>query len=184
MRLASIQRGIGVMAVLAWLCLPAMADTPRDGSHEFDFARGEWHTHVTRILDPFEGGTHTKTMEGTKIAKPVWNGRAWMEEIEADGPEGHWEGATFFLYNAKSGQWSQQYIDSASGEFQPPSIGSFKDGRGEFYATETYHDRMVLVRGVWSDITPDSHRYEISYSQDGGKTWVAAFKAYLTRLKK
>jgi hypothetical protein len=38
------------------------------------------------------------------------------------------------------------------------------------------------VRGVWSDITADSHRYEISYSQDGGRTWVSGFSAYLTRM--
>jgi len=40
-----------------------------------------------------------------------------------------------------------------------------------------------LVRGVWSDIAADSHRYEIFYSQDGGRTWAAVFKAYLTRVK-
>ena len=107
-----------------------------------------------------------------------------LEEIEADGPNGHWEGATFFLYNPTSGQWSQAYIDSASGEFQVPTVGSFKDGRGEFFVTEPYQGRMVLARGVWSDITADSHRYEISYSQDGGRTWATAFKAYLTRLEK
>jgi hypothetical protein len=55
-------------------------------------------------------------MDGTKTARPVWGGHAWMEEIEADGPTGHWEGATLFLYNPASGQWSQTYLDSASGE--------------------------------------------------------------------
>jgi hypothetical protein len=184
MSLSRIRRSSGIVGVLVCLSLGARAEAPRDGSHDFDFARGEFHTHVTRVLDPFAGGTHTVTMDGTKTAHLVWGGRALLEEIEADGPGGHWEGATFFLYNSKAGQWSQQYIDSASGEFQAPSIGSFKDGRGEFYATETYQDRTVLVRGVWSDITPDSHRYEIFYSQDGGRSWVAVFKAFLTRLKK
>jgi hypothetical protein len=175
-------RGLVVAAVVAFLCINARAESPRDGSHDFDFAHGVWHTHVTRILDPFDGGTHTVTMDGTKTARPVWNGRAWLEEIEADGPDGHWEGATIFVYNPTAGQWSQEYIDG-SGEIQSPSVGSFKDGRGEFFSTEEYKGRTVLVRGVWSDITPYSHRYEISYSQDGGKTWFPAFKAYLTRIK-
>jgi hypothetical protein len=162
----------------------AMAAEPaRDGSHDFDFARGTWHTHVTRVLDPFAGGTHTVTMDGTKTSRAVWNGHAWLEEIEADGPDGHWEGATLFLYNPKSGQWSQTYLDSASGEAEAPSVGSFKDGRAELYATEIYEGRAVLVRGTWSDIKADSHRYEIAYSQDGGRTWATAFKAFLTRLK-
>jgi hypothetical protein len=179
----SLLPAIGIAGVLAWLSCPASAAAPRDGSHDFDFARGTWRTHITRVLDPFAGGAHTVTMDGTKTARPVWGGRAWLEEIEADGPEGHWEGATFFLYNPSSGQWSQQYIDSASGDFQAPTIGSFKDGRAELFATSVYKGRSVLVRGVWSDIAADSHRYEISYSQDGGRTWVTAFEASLTRLK-
>jgi hypothetical protein len=155
---------------------------PRDGAHDFDFAQGVWRTHVTQVLDPFEGGTHTVTLEGTKTAHPLWGGKAWVEEIEADGPNGHWEGMTLFVYNPKAGQWSQTYVDGG-GEAEAPTIGGFKDGRGELYGVETYHGRNVLVRGVWSDITPDTHRYEIAYSQDGGRTWATAFKAYLTRVK-
>jgi hypothetical protein len=175
-------RGVMVAGVLACASLSAQATAPRDGSHDFDFARGAWHTHATKVLDPFDGGTHTVTMDGTKTARPVWNGRAWLEEIEADGPNGHWEGATLFVYNTKAGQWSQMYVDG-SGEIEAPTVGSFKDGRGEFFGTTTYKGRNVLVRGVWSDITANSHRYEIAYSQDGGRTWATAFKAYLTRLK-
>lgn len=65
----------------------------------------------------------------------------------------------------------------------PPLIGSFQAGRGELFAQDTVNGRSILVRGVWSDITPDSHRYEESYSADGGKTWVAAFIGELTREK-
>lgn len=154
-----------------------------DGSHDFDFARGVWHTHITRVLDPFDGGTHITTSDGTKTAMPLWGGRGWIEELDVDGQDGHWQGATIFLYNAKSRQWSQSYIDSDSAEVDSPGIGEFKDGRGEFYATGKYKDRNVRVRGVWSDITRDSHCYEISYSRDGGRTWATVFKAYLTRVK-
>lgn len=161
----------------------AVPQAPHDGAHDFDFARGVWHTHITRVLDPFDGGTHITTSDGTKTATPIWGGRGWIEELDVDGQDGHWQGATIFLYNAKSRQWSQSYIDSDSAEVDTPGIGEFKDGRGEFYATGKYRDRNVLVRGVWSDITTDSHRYEISYSRDGGRTWAAVFKAYLTRVK-
>jgi hypothetical protein len=178
-----LQRGVMVAGVLVCSSLSATATPPRNGAHDFDFARGAWHTHATQVLDPFDGGTHTVTMDGTKTARPVWNGRAWLEEIEADGPNGHWEGATLFVYNSKAGQWSQTYIDGDSGEIEAPTIGSFKDGRGEFFGTTVYKGRTVLVRGVWSDITANSHRFEIFYSRDGGQTWSTAFKAYLTRLK-
>ncbi|MFC5582051.1 hypothetical protein [Rhodanobacter terrae] len=176
-------RGVTIAGVLACSSLFATAAPPHDGYHDFDFARGTWHTHATQVLDPFDGGTHTVTMDGTKTARPVWGGRAWLEEIEADGPNGHWEGATLFVYNPKAGQWSQTYIDGDSGEIEAPTIGSFKDGRGEFFGTTVFKGRTVLERGIWSDITANSHRFEISYSRDGGQTWATAFKAYLTRLK-
>jgi hypothetical protein len=183
MRSLFSRRSVFITAVLACLSLMAHAGTPRDGSHDFDFSNGIWHTHITRTLDPFDGGTHHTTMEGTKTARPVWGGRAWLEEIEADGPDGHWEGATLFLYDAKAGQWTQSYIDSDRGVINSPTIGSFKEGRAELFASELYQGRNVLVRGVWSDITANSHRYEISYSQDGGRTWVTGFSAYLTRIR-
>jgi hypothetical protein len=179
---SSVVRAIAVASVLAWLSPGVRAEPVSDGSHDFDFARGTWHTHVTRVLDPFAGGTHTVTLDGTKTSRPVWSGRAWLEEIEADGPQGHWEGASLFLYDPKAGQWSQTYLDSATGEIDAPTIGGFKDGRGEFFGTRVYQGRTVLMRGTWSDITANSHRYEIAYSQDGGRTWEAAFKAYLTRI--
>jgi len=181
--MVKLRRVLALTGLAACIALQATAQAPHDGAHDFDFARGSWHTHVTRILDPFAGGTHTRTMDGTKVARPVWAGRGWLEEIEADGSAGHWEGATLFLYNPKSGQWSQTYLDSDGGEVGTPEIGAFKDGRGEFFSTGDYQGRTVLKRGVWSGITADSHSYEIDYSRDGGRTWVAAFKADLTRLK-
>jgi len=176
--------GLALASVLACLAPPALAAPLRDGAHDFDFARGAWHTHATQIQDPFDGGTHTVVFDGTKTAHPLWGGKAWVEEIEADSPTGgHWEGMTMFTYNPAAHQWSQTYIDGDAGAMETPSIGSFKDGRGEFYGTSTNTGRTVLVRGVWSDITADAHRYEIDLSDDGGRTWHAGFKADLTRLK-
>jgi hypothetical protein len=64
-----------------------------------------------------------------------------------------------------------------------PSIGEFKNGRGELFDQETFNDRSVLLRVVWSDITPDSHHFEEAFSDDGGKTWEPNFVATLTREK-
>ena len=47
---------------------------------------------------------------------------------------------------------------------------------------DSANDQAILVRAVWSDIKPDSHQYEESYSNDGGTTWVRSFVANLTRL--
>jgi hypothetical protein len=113
--------------------------------------------------------------------RKIWDGRAQLEEIEAEGPKGHWGGLTLFLYNPQSHQWSQSFLSSKMAVLQPPLVGSFNAGRGELFAQDTFRDKSILVRSVWSDIAPDSHHYEESYSEDGGRTWMPAFVAQLTR---
>jgi len=50
-------------------------------------------------------------------------------------------------------------------------IGRLKNEKGEFYDQEEYEGRTIFVRYVWFDITPDSARFEQSFSIDGGKKW-------------
>jgi len=156
-------------------------DTLRDGSHDFDFNFGVWHTHIRRVLNPFSPSSKTVELNGTVTVRKVWGGRAQLEEIEADSPNGHWEGLTLFLYNPQSHQWSQSFIDSKAAELETPMIGAFKDGRGELFSSDNIDGKAVLARGVWSNITPNAHHFEISNSSDGGKTWAPAFIADLTR---
>jgi hypothetical protein len=86
-----------------------------------------------------------------------------------------------FLYNPESRQWSQSFINSRMTSLGSPLIGSFKNGRGELFSQDSLHDKSILVRSVWSNITPDLHTYEESYSNDGGKTWAPSFTANKTR---
>ncbi|HMI74773.1 MAG TPA: hypothetical protein VK495_08690 [Steroidobacteraceae bacterium] len=161
---------------------PAQPSKPmRDGQHDFDFNIGVWKTHIKRVLDPLSGSTKSIELNGTVTVRKVWDGRAQLEEIETEGPNGHWEGLTLFLYNPQARQWSQSFVNSKVGVLSPPLIGAFKDGRGQLFAADTFNDRSILVRAVWSDIAPNSHHFEESYSDDGGKTWVPAFIANLTR---
>ncbi|HKD54077.1 MAG TPA: hypothetical protein VKB72_07630 [Steroidobacteraceae bacterium] len=162
---------------------PAPAAAARDGQHDFDFDIGVWRTHIRRTLDPLSGATHSIELNGTVTVRKVWDGRAELEEIETDGPKGHWEGLTLFLYNPAAHQWSMNFVNSKVGQLNTPLVGSFTNGRGELFGQDTLDGRAILVRGVWSNIEPDSHQYEESYSADGGKTWARAFVANLTREK-
>lgn len=160
----------------------AKAAVLRDGSHDFDFNIGTWKTNIKRLKDPLSGTTAWINMEGTVTVRKVWGGKASLEEIEVNSP-GRWEGATLFLYNPTSRQWSQNFVSADDGTLETPTIGSFKNGVGELYAHDTYKGRHVLVKGTWSHIQPNSHQYEEAYSADGGKTWETYFSASLTRLK-
>ena len=177
-------------AVMACLSVPllsatdtnAQTQTLRDGAHDFDFNVGVWHTHIRRHLDPFSPSSDVIELNGTVTVRKVWGGKAELEEIETDGPKGHWEGLTLFLYNPQAHQWSQSFINSQIGELSALT-GEFHDGRIELFSGDTFKSRSILVRGVWSEIQPDSHRYTESYSDDGGQSWKESFNAELTRDK-
>lgn len=155
----------------------------RDGSHDMDFNRGSWHTEITRIPDPFANPSNAIHLSGTVTTKPIWNGKAWLEEIEADGPNGHWEGANLFFYDPGAHQWVQSFVSSDDGKFEgPPGIGEKRGDTIEFYSTYTFKGRSVFDRGIWSDFTPNSHTYTESFSDDGGRTWHPAFIAHVTRI--
>jgi hypothetical protein len=142
-----------------------------------------WHTHIKRILDPFASSSKSVELNGTVTVRKVWDGKAELEEIEADGTKGRWEGLTLFLYNPRAHQWSQSFANSKVGTLTS-NIGEFKDGRVVLVGQDnTVNDKTILVRAVWSNIKPDSHQYEETYSNDGGTTWVRSFTANLTRLK-
>jgi hypothetical protein len=153
----------------------------RDGQHDFDFNLGTWKTHIRRLLHPLTGSNDWVDLNGTVQVRKVWNGRAQLEEIEANGSTGHFEGLTLFLYNPQAHQWGQYFVDSAVGVVNQPQIGEFKNGRGELFDQESFNGRTIFVRFIWSDITPDSHHVEQSFSDDGGRTWEPNFVATLTR---
>jgi hypothetical protein len=186
------RRGAVLLAVAAALAsatsafatdpAPTPAAITRDGSHDFDFDFGVWHTEITRRLHPLTGSTESMKLSGTVTIRKVWGGKASVEEIEADGPKGHWEGMSLFLYDPAAHQWSQSFIGSAAGTFGGGMIGSFHDGKGELFAQDTLDGRSILVRATWSDITPTSHTYEEDYSADGGKTWDLSFRALKTKI--
>lgn len=103
-------------------------------------------------------------------------------ELEVDGPAGHIEGLSLRLYNPQSRQWSLNFSNSNGGTLSPPTIGEFKNGRGEFFSQETLNGRAIYVRFVISDITPTSSHFEQAFSDDGGKTWEINWVATDTRV--
>src|SRR5215475_12095614 len=112
----------------------AHAEAPaarRDGQHDFDFEIGTWKTHVRRLLHPLTGSSTWTEYDGTSVVRRIWNGRANLVDLSMDGPAGHFEGLSLRLYNPQSHQWSLNFSNAAAGTLGTPTIGEFKDGRGE-----------------------------------------------------
>ena len=149
---------------------PAM--TPlRDGHRDFQFLLGKWKYRLKRLQNPLTGSKSWIEFDGVGTCREIWNGSAQIEEAEFNGPSGKIQGMMVRLYNPQSHQWSLNWVNAAKGTFDIPTIGSFKDGVGEFYDQEPYNGRTILVRYIWSKTTTTSPHFEQSYSEDGGKTW-------------
>lgn len=155
----------------------------RDGQNDFDFEIGTWKTSLKRLLKPLSGSTTWVEYEGTTVVKKVWGGRANLVELDVKGSAGRIEALSLRLYNPESRQWSLNFANVRGGVMTTPTIGEFKNGRGEFYSQETFNGRAILVRFIISDITPNSCRFEQAFSGDGGKTWEINWIAVDTRVK-
>jgi hypothetical protein len=160
--------------------------SPRDPQHDFDFIIGSWKVQLSRLLHPLTGSTEWVEYEGTSRSRPVWDGRANVDEFRVHSPAtgARIDGLTLRLYNPATDEWSLYWANANNGVLSlPPTVGRFTDdGRGEFYDDEEIDGRQVKVRYLWSDITPTSAKFEQALSTDGGDTWEPNWISTMTRI--
>lgn len=187
-----MNRRITILLLAALVNLPLAAAEPRlpaaflkqGGPQDFDFEIGRWKTQLRRLTNPLSGQpAKWVEYEGTTLVTKVWDGRANLVELDVKGTAGHIEGLSLRLFNPETRQWSLNFANARSGTLTPPTLGGFHDGRGEFYALDTFDGRDILVRFVISDVKPDSARFEQAFSADGGKTWEVNWIAVDTRVR-
>jgi hypothetical protein len=178
------------MYALMGVSSPVSADSKSSGEtvttegwHDFDWEFGTWKTHVKRRLRPLSGSQDWVEYEGTTTVSKVWNGRANLVELDVNGPAGRIEALSLRLYNPEARQWSLNFSNVTGGAMAIPTVGEFKEGRGEFYAQETLGGRSILVRFVISEFNRESAHFEQAFSGDGGKSWETNWIAVDRRLK-
>ena len=164
---------LAAFAALAALAVPTgvVAQARSDGQHDFDFEIGRWKVHLERLVHPLTHSNTWTTLDGTSVVRPVWNGLANLGELKVDGPGGHIEGLSFRLYDPRARQWRIHWANSRDGVLGPAMVGSFSNGRGEFYDQEDFNGRAIFVRFIFSGLTEGSFKIEQAFSDDGGKSW-------------
>jgi hypothetical protein len=155
--------------------------TEHDGRADFDFFIGHWKAHSRRLRERLKGSTEWDELEGEAVVQKVLGGMGNIDEITINRESGRLEGLTLRLYNPESRQWSMYWSSNVDGTLQSPLVGSFADGRGEFYSQELFEGRSIFCRMLCLNITETSCRWEQAFSTDGGKTWETNWIAELTR---
>lgn len=138
---------------------------------DFDFFIGTWNVRNRRLKNPLSGSADWYEFDATAKVRKIWGGLANMDEITGDMPSGLLQGMTVRLFDRVTKQWRLYWANGKDGQFGVPTIGSFVDGRGEFFDQELFDGRSIFVRYVWADITATSCRWDQAFSADGGKTW-------------
>jgi len=156
-------------------------ESKHDGRTDFDFFIGRWKAHNQRLRERLKGSNDWEEIEGVAVVREVLGGLGNIDEIAMEGEAGRLQGLTLRLYNPESRQWSMYWASGVDGSLQPPVIGSFVNGRGEFYSQEPFEGRSIFVRFICSNITETSCRWEQAFSTDGGRTWETNWISELTR---
>lgn len=146
---------------------------------DFDFFTGSWHVVNRRLTTLFAGRDDWETFPGRTTCRPIFGGGGNTEEIVF--PTLGSRGFTLRLFDVERQEWSIYWASSRTGLLTPPVVGTFTDGRGDFYGDDTHDGEPVKVHFTWSDITSTSARWAQEFSADGGRTWEPNWTMEFTR---
>ncbi len=149
------------------------------GPGDFDFLLGSWEISNRRLKQPLTASNDWDEFPSTSVCRGVFDGAANFDEISITARG--FSGLTLRLFDPERKEWSLYWASSRDGRLQPPVVGRFADGVGTFYSHETYNGTDITVRFIWSDITPQSARWEQAFSAEGGKTWETNWIMEFTR---
>lgn len=155
---------------------PAAVATPsaEPGSavHDFDFFMGKWRVHHRRLKERLAGSDEWQEFEGTSEAWPLLGGAGNVDDNVLELPAGTYRAISLRSYDPETEQWSIWWLDGRNpGRLDPPVVGGFQDGIGTFQCDDTFNDKPIVVRFLWSNITEATCRWEQAFSPDGGTTW-------------
>ncbi|MEV0385279.1 hypothetical protein [Nonomuraea sp. NPDC050643] len=149
--------------------------------NDFDFFAGHWNVLSRRLVKPLAGSDEWDEFPGESVATRHFDGGASFDEVAF--PTKGFKGLTVRVFNPVTRQWSIYWASSSRGMLDTrPMVGSWEDGRGEFYGEETHEGAPVRCRFVWTVQGEDAARWEQAYSDDDGETWETNWTMDFTRV--
>jgi len=147
----------------------------------FAFLDGDWRVHHRKLEAPLSGRVAWKTFEGTARFHTLVEGLMSVEEL-SDG-EGKPYGGAVRSFDRNTRRWSDRWLSVRDGVLNAPVEGVFVEGVGTFTAPDTWEGKTILVRGIWTRLSPDVVSWEQAASTDEGKSWETNWQMRFERLK-
>jgi hypothetical protein len=145
--------------------------SPTSSAGDFDFIIGKWtlkNKHLnSRLTNCKEYTEFEWTVEVTKILDGIGNTDVCRRIV--DGKP--WEGRTIRIFDNQSKLWRLYWVDSNSGQLDPPVVGSFQNNIGLFFCKDMWKGRPVIVVFKWDKTNLENPHWSQAFSDDNGKTW-------------
>ncbi|SHH22840.1 DUF1579 domain-containing protein [Massilia sp. CF038] len=145
--------------------------SPSSSSADFDFFIGTWHIAHRQLRQRLADCDEWLTFEGGCITSALLAGAGNVDDNIIHHPAGSYRAVTLRSFDPATGNWSIWWLDGRyPTRMDVPMVGSFDQGKGVFYADDSFEGRPIRVRFLWH-ADGDAPRWEQAFSADGGKTW-------------
>lgn len=159
-----------------------------DGIRDFDFLLGRWRVDNRRLRKRLQNNNEWETFDATQHNQALPGGIGNFDDFIADSWRPGFVGMSLRLFSPQTKLWSIYWLDNntagldTSGLLPPPVVGKFDQGVGVFECDDELDGKPIRLRYTWSDITPDSARWEQAMSPDGGATWETNWRMLFQRI--
>lgn len=163
-------------------------DQGHDGIHDFDFLIGHWKVENHRLRQRLQNNQEWENFVATQHMRLLPGGIGNYDDFIADNWRPGFVGMSLRLFSPQTKLWSIYWLDNAtagldkSGSLLSPVVGKFTNGIGVFECADELDGKVILVRYTWSDIKPDSARWEQAMSQDQGRSWETNWRMRMQRI--
>lgn len=145
-----------------------MTSTPQD----FDFFIGHWKVSHRRLKQRLLGCDEWESFAGSCRMWPLLDGSGNIDDNLLELPTGPYRALSMRTYDADTQQWAIWWVDGRNPHrLDPPVVGGFADGIGEFQCDDELRGQPIRVRYRWTNTRSPKPRWEQAFSPDGGKTW-------------
>ncbi len=181
MKLMSAKKISTNFLLLLIFSITTFSQTIAEKQREFNFWIGEWDVNL-RVLQ--KDNTWKDQHKSVARIYSILDGKAILElwNEKQNGILGY----SLRYFNPKKNKWDLWLNWAGKNRSGTNGLeGSFRHGRGEFFAeTKVADDKTRKFRYTFSDVTPNSLRWDNGTSDDGGKTWSGNWIMEFTRRAK
>ncbi len=136
---------------------------------DLDFWIGEW---IVTDTTP-----NAKNPPGTNSIRKIYGGKVIHEKFKM----GTFEGQSWSVYNPKTKEWNQTWVDNSGGYIAMHSLKV--KGNLAIQTLPRKETPDSFSRMVFTDVRRDSFTWTWEATQDGGKTWKLSWRLDYKRKK-